>query len=192
MGQQRFICKCTMVGHSTIVAIRYSWSHVDTAHVLPVLFAFTTPAKFCFRAIATFCKHVTGMVTSPPHASPLTASNVPTSDSLQLGNDMETPSDRKFDEVQKSAPSSSLGRSLSTEIHRALTMVRRRSRSSIRDDHITAIQNEPGPLRQDNGDKYGSSDVGGPRFRSSSHPRQSDSRTAGDPDVYDAASVRIG
>ncbi|KAL1678968.1 hypothetical protein EV122DRAFT_210830 [Schizophyllum commune] len=33
----------------------------DTAHILPILFPFTTPAKFCFRAIATFCKYVTGM-----------------------------------------------------------------------------------------------------------------------------------
>ncbi|OJA08539.1 hypothetical protein AZE42_02455, partial [Rhizopogon vesiculosus] len=33
----------------------------DTAHVLPVLFSFTTPGKFCYRAIASFTKHVTGM-----------------------------------------------------------------------------------------------------------------------------------
>ncbi|KAF9243236.1 Alpha/Beta hydrolase protein [Melanogaster broomeanus] len=33
----------------------------DTAHVLPVLFPFTTPGKYCYRAIATFTKHVTGM-----------------------------------------------------------------------------------------------------------------------------------
>ncbi|KAF5357302.1 hypothetical protein D9758_005908 [Tetrapyrgos nigripes] len=37
----------------------------DTAHVLPVLFSFTTPAKFCFRAIASFCKYVTGMSNTP-------------------------------------------------------------------------------------------------------------------------------
>ncbi|KAF8841752.1 alpha/beta-hydrolase [Paxillus ammoniavirescens] len=34
----------------------------DTAHVLPVLFPFTTPGKYCYRAIATFTKHVTGML----------------------------------------------------------------------------------------------------------------------------------
>ncbi|KAL0579609.1 hypothetical protein V5O48_002381 [Marasmius crinis-equi] len=38
----------------------------DTAHVLPVLFPFTTPGKFCHRAIATFCKHVTKMPGSNP------------------------------------------------------------------------------------------------------------------------------
>ncbi|KAJ7019317.1 hypothetical protein C8F04DRAFT_1236790 [Mycena alexandri] len=38
----------------------------DTAHVLPVLFSFTTPGKFCYRAIATFCREVTGMKQLPP------------------------------------------------------------------------------------------------------------------------------
>ena len=31
------------------------------AHDLPILFAFTTPAKYCFRAIASFCRFATGM-----------------------------------------------------------------------------------------------------------------------------------
>ncbi|KAA1470415.1 alpha/beta-hydrolase [Dentipellis sp. KUC8613] len=43
----------------------------DAAHVLPVLFAFTTPAKYCYRAIASFCKHVTNMLPTPQ--SPITA-----------------------------------------------------------------------------------------------------------------------
>ncbi|KAG9312192.1 hypothetical protein JVU11DRAFT_7489 [Chiua virens] len=34
----------------------------DAAHVLPVLFPFTTPAKYCYRAIAAFTKHVTGIL----------------------------------------------------------------------------------------------------------------------------------
>ncbi|KAJ7594874.1 Alpha/Beta hydrolase protein [Mycena floridula] len=33
----------------------------DAPHVLPVLFSFSTPAKYCHRAIASFCKHVTPM-----------------------------------------------------------------------------------------------------------------------------------
>ncbi|KAL7277830.1 hypothetical protein ACG7TL_008775 [Trametes sanguinea] len=32
----------------------------DAAHTLPVLFAFTTPGKYCFRAMATFIKYITG------------------------------------------------------------------------------------------------------------------------------------
>jgi hypothetical protein len=39
---------------------------VDVAHVLPLAFIATTPAKYCYRAIATFIKHVTNM---PPTAS---------------------------------------------------------------------------------------------------------------------------
>ena len=35
------------------------------AHVLPVLFPFTTPGKYCHRAIASFCKHVTGTQREP-------------------------------------------------------------------------------------------------------------------------------
>ncbi|KAI0645263.1 alpha/beta-hydrolase [Trametes meyenii] len=37
----------------------------DAAHTLPVLFAFTTPGKYCFRAMATFIKYVTGMLPAP-------------------------------------------------------------------------------------------------------------------------------
>jgi hypothetical protein len=46
----------------------------DAAHVLPVLFSFTTPAKYCHRAIATFCKYVTGRTTEVLSASPRTIS----------------------------------------------------------------------------------------------------------------------
>lgn len=33
----------------------------DTAHVIPMMFIASTPAKYCYRAIATFIKHVTNM-----------------------------------------------------------------------------------------------------------------------------------
>ena len=36
------------------------------AHVLPILFAFTTPAKYCFRATASFCRFVTRMQAFSP------------------------------------------------------------------------------------------------------------------------------
>jgi hypothetical protein len=39
---------------------------LDAAHVLPMMFIATTPAKYCYRAIATFIKHVTNM---PPTAA---------------------------------------------------------------------------------------------------------------------------
>ncbi|KAJ3513986.1 hypothetical protein NLJ89_g2641 [Agrocybe chaxingu] len=36
-----------------------------TPHILPVLFSFTTPAKFCFRGIASFIKFITEMTPLP-------------------------------------------------------------------------------------------------------------------------------
>ncbi|KZT21084.1 alpha/beta-hydrolase [Neolentinus lepideus HHB14362 ss-1] len=38
----------------------------DAAHTLPTLFAFTTPAKYCYRAIAAFCKYATGILGDAP------------------------------------------------------------------------------------------------------------------------------
>lgn len=32
---------------------------IDVAHVLPILFPFTTPGKYCYRAMASFIGHVT-------------------------------------------------------------------------------------------------------------------------------------
>ncbi|KAH7883288.1 hypothetical protein F5I97DRAFT_1903823 [Phlebopus sp. FC_14] len=49
----------------------------DTAHVVPVLFAFTTPGKFCYRAIATFTKHVTGMLNPQQISSTSTLFSTP-------------------------------------------------------------------------------------------------------------------
>jgi hypothetical protein len=43
--------------------------YTETAHVLPVLFSFCTPAKFCFRAMAAFVKYATGM---PLNTTPAT------------------------------------------------------------------------------------------------------------------------
>ncbi|PIL33424.1 hypothetical protein GSI_04046 [Ganoderma sinense ZZ0214-1] len=43
----------------------------DCAHTLPILFAFTTPGKFCFRAMSTFIKYVTGMLTKPSVDAPI-------------------------------------------------------------------------------------------------------------------------
>ena len=39
---------------------------LDAAHVIPMMFIATNPAKYCYRAITTFIKHVTNM---PPTAA---------------------------------------------------------------------------------------------------------------------------
>jgi len=46
-------------------------------HVLPILFAFTTPAKYCFRAIASFCRFATGMQALSPGPPSPAAVNTP-------------------------------------------------------------------------------------------------------------------
>ncbi|KAH8087826.1 alpha/beta-hydrolase, partial [Cristinia sonorae] len=51
----------------------------DAAHTLPVLFSFTTPAKYCYRAIATFIRHVTGM--TPPGGVDTSLGSIPMTDS---------------------------------------------------------------------------------------------------------------
>ena len=45
---------------STFVLCKAKFTSTETAHVLPVLFSFSTPAKFCFRSMASFVKYVTG------------------------------------------------------------------------------------------------------------------------------------
>ncbi|KAJ7935116.1 hypothetical protein B0H13DRAFT_1949785 [Mycena leptocephala] len=61
----------------------------DTAHALPVLFSFTTPGKFCFRAIATFCRTVTGMKQPPP---PSAGSSTPRPEKLDPSDPPALPS----------------------------------------------------------------------------------------------------
>ncbi|TCD60789.1 hypothetical protein EIP91_009518 [Steccherinum ochraceum] len=51
----------------------------DAAHVLPVLFSFTTPAKYCYRAIASFIKYVTGM--APTGVTDISIGSIPMTES---------------------------------------------------------------------------------------------------------------
>ena len=55
----------------------------DVAHVLPVLFPFTTPGKYCHRAIASFCKHVTGMQREPLSSADHSTSPTPPNETLK-------------------------------------------------------------------------------------------------------------
>ncbi|KDR75638.1 hypothetical protein GALMADRAFT_248228 [Galerina marginata CBS 339.88] len=49
----------------------------DSPHILPILFSFATPAKFCFRGIASFCKLVTEMTPIPVPSDPPTSPTSP-------------------------------------------------------------------------------------------------------------------
>lgn len=68
LSRQRSISKFTTVrmtpNHHIILP--HLCLPVDTAHVVPLAFIASTPAKYCYRAIATFIKHVTNM---PPTAA---------------------------------------------------------------------------------------------------------------------------
>ncbi|KAH8984796.1 alpha/beta-hydrolase [Lactarius hatsudake] len=93
----------------------------DVGHVLPVLFPFTTPGKYCFRALALFCKHVTSMqpalLSSPGLLSPTDHHFITSPASLTPQNEVS----------RLQVPSPKAHRSLSTRIQRAATGVKRRS-----------------------------------------------------------------
>ncbi|KIM40342.1 hypothetical protein M413DRAFT_177504 [Hebeloma cylindrosporum] len=55
----------------------------ESPHILPVLFSFTNPAKFCFRGIASFCKFATEMKQQPPIPRKTSNASSPKSPSRQ-------------------------------------------------------------------------------------------------------------
>ncbi|KAF8891847.1 hypothetical protein BD779DRAFT_1610537 [Infundibulicybe gibba] len=178
----------------------------DTAHVLPVLFSFTTPAKYCFRSIATFTKHVTGMNSSPhtitaaTFSSTLNLSPFPTQDTglrhktsaITIATNTRpttagaVPTSKSMDENQPTPPKRlSLRRSISHRLSRASSFIQGRSASyGERMTNKSTNESLPTPKGGASREDSGSSDVGGPRFRarSTSRKRPSPSEyTAGDP-----------
>jgi hypothetical protein len=152
---------------------------LDTAHILPVLFPFTTPGKYCYRSMALFCKHVTDaqpapltpvdlkFTTSPVTLTPLT--EIPT---LQV-------------------PSSRVHRSLSLRVQHAASSIKRHS--SLWSRPSAQVNSEPAmdsgatsgqvtPGLQDPSDI--SVDVAGPRFGGNSEPHTEDVPRAGEAWVY--------
>ena len=69
--------------------VRYSFTPtIDAAHILPNLFPFATPAKFCVRAIISFIRHVTHM----PPKTVLMISPLVTTASSSSGSSLARPS----------------------------------------------------------------------------------------------------
>jgi hypothetical protein len=97
---------------------------LDAAHVLPILFPFTTPGKYCYRAMALFFKHVTN--TSQDLLSPtvLTSSGVPTAADYALATSPTSLTPNK--ELQIPLPKSR-SRSLTSGISRVTSNLRRHS-----------------------------------------------------------------
>ncbi|KAK0212425.1 hypothetical protein DFS33DRAFT_1390424 [Desarmillaria ectypa] len=185
----------------------------DAAHTLPVLFSFTTPGKFCYRAIASFCKSVTGMnqtpqtpidgsftIPSPPHTpmrntfsttnllSPQKREPVTRISSTTLSS---TPPEMTEDERDFS-PSQPQKRSLRRAFSES---IRKRSMSHVWNKHhgmhpLSSAEHANGDTLNGNGDflkkDSSSSDVAGPRFHRhhASLPPGEGERMAGDPAVY--------
>jgi hypothetical protein len=157
--------------------------HSDIAHVLPVLFPFTTPGKYCYRAVALFCKQVTDA-----QPVPLTPAGVNFSTSpIPLTPPNETPT--------LQVPSPRVHRSLSLRVQRAASSVKRRSslwsRPSAQGNSEPAMNSgnisrctsgQVTPISQDPSDI--SVDVAGPRIGGSSEPQAEDVPRAGEAWVY--------
>jgi hypothetical protein len=92
---------------------------LDAAHVLPVLFPFTTPGKYCYRAMASFVGHVTDMpqvTATRVHSTAdhgISVSPVP----LTPPGEIQNPED---------PPRPNLRRSLTLGISRAASNIKRR------------------------------------------------------------------
>lgn len=79
----------------------FSFIIIDVGHVLPILFPFTTPGKYCYRAVALFMEHVT----KPPQV-------------LAQHSEIHTP---------QASSRPNLYRSLTSGISRAASNIKRRS-----------------------------------------------------------------
>ncbi|KAH0588833.1 hypothetical protein H2248_004632 [Termitomyces sp. 'cryptogamus'] len=113
----------------------------DTAHVLPVLFSFTTPAKYCFRAIAAFSKHVTGIPLIP--TPPSIPSNASPTNPVSRSSFNSSPESKSRKDSEGSLAASdkphipkriSLSRSLSSRFSRAIQSRSRFSRTFSEDN----------------------------------------------------------
>jgi acetyl esterase/lipase len=136
---------------------------LEAAHILPVLFSFCTPAKFCFRALASFNRHVWN-VAHPP--------------SKQNSVD-DKPSPRKL-----------VKRSLSNSMTRKrsfLSSDKRRSTAPLvsrKPSVATSEVSETGIMRNRSVSTQSSSSV---RLDTITSEAVTESRFAGDPAVYGAS-----
>ncbi|TFK44941.1 hypothetical protein BDQ12DRAFT_641990 [Crucibulum laeve] len=189
----------------------------DAAHILPVLFSFTNPAKFCFRAIATFCKFATGMglqpstplngsfsnlnitrYSSPNQETQDTLPSLPSSSVASTSEAEPRPVVHVKEEattaIAKKTSRKSLRRALTSRITQAGKALRKRAVSvdnirrhrdpSTSSDPVPPVPRMPGSHRDDSN---ASSDVGGPRFHTSTSTTSilpAGERTAGDQAVY--------
>ena len=193
----KFTCKYGMVrGHllPPCQVLTFHRHMPDAAHTLPTLFSFTTPAKYCYRAIATFCKFATGMLPPPsqmlsPLDAPLTSSppNTPPASPLSSTfNIFSSPSglaasgSSSLTVHGRERPGTSDGASSTSRRGSSKTRHGRRTVSALFHRRPSRVFSEQEK------DNTQSSDVAGPRFgRDTSGSVESGVRHAGEPSVYD-------
>ena len=184
--------QCTFKFTTVYIVFCHTASHfltyfpyLDIAHVLPVLFPFTTPGKYCYRAVALFCNQVTDARPAPITPAGVNFSTSPTPPTPLN----ETPT------LQVPSPSPRVHRSLSLRVQRAASSVKRRSslwsRPSAQGSSEPAMNSgniprctsgQVTPTSQDASDI--SVDVAGPRIGGSSEPQAEDVPRAGEAWVY--------
>lgn len=209
-SQPVFISRFTTVGRPKRPCDTLTHHMTDAAHVLPVLFSFTTPAKYCFRAIALFTKYVTGIVPAPsPPPSPPPRPNLFHRTTIRrlrkprsAGNLQVQPSPTPASEppilaaatvdqvtTDTNSPPTArpklLGRSLSARVSRVTSYILPTpslSSLSIQESPFDGLPN--GGARR--GDSSTSSDVGGSRFPQLASPQIPNvERRAGDQTTYE-------
>ncbi|KAF8267914.1 hypothetical protein EI94DRAFT_1728993 [Lactarius quietus] len=156
---------------------------LDIGHVLPVLFPFTTPGKYCYRAMALFIKHVTNAKPVPSTPADPNFSTFP----APLTPQNENPT--------LQVPPPRMHRSLSLKVQHAASSIKRRSSlwsrpsaqgnsepARISGDNSRLTSGQVTPRSQDPSDI--SIDVAGPRIGGSSEPHADDVPRPGEAWVY--------
>jgi hypothetical protein len=191
-----------------VQASQYTNSLVEAPHILPVLFSFTTPAKYCFRAIASFSRFVTDMA---PSSRPSMFS-IPQVDSMSPRQSFfasfKAPSPRPEQTITIQGPEEttvailegsqlpdgtahksrrkSLKRALSLQMSRVGSVFRGQPpespacNSPFESSVFAGVSTSP---------LSATPDVAGPRFQKTPAIEPVDERTAGDPAVYSDITV---
>ncbi|KAG8726661.1 hypothetical protein FRC11_014744, partial [Ceratobasidium sp. 423] len=163
----------------------------ETCHVLP-LFSFTTPAKYCYRAIALFCKHVTG------HNLGQTTPSVPPTPVLQEGGVVQSPdmepaylgtelgAKPPASPVTPTSPPTNSTRRLSitSPISLSFSPSLLRRTTTRRTPAIDTQAANRGPVSPTSPVRGDSDDIAGPRFHLDKNEPPTGVGTAGDPSVY--------
>ena len=189
---------------------QYTNSPTEAPHVLPVFFSFTTPAKFCFRAMASFSKFVTEM--APPTSSIKQSSSCSMTRQHSLFSLLSPRPDQTMtvqtleetevvmlagsqtpDESPPRSSRKSLIRALSSQLSRLSIVLRRQpppvcnSPPGLLGSPLFSEVNTP-PVSDTHENSRSSDAVAGPHFQTTA-PVEPVERTAGDPLIYSSITV---